>query len=240
MDDYQNLDFILDDLSNQSQVSGPPQYYNEVYTEQMYSQQQLYYQPYYQQTQSGYYAPVQNYQPLNLHAQSYYPQDVPNSTQPVATYEVVLAPEQLHNDTYTVVMTQPPKSEFNIPKLSNATFKCTQCPRVFKKACYLKQHFNARHNGVKAFRCEKCGKRFATKDKLEIHFAKHTGNKPFHCMYCPKQFHYKSDLTRHMVEHGSGPLHCCEVCHKGFARRDHLEDHRRTHSKISNLVNQLQ
>lgn len=108
--------------------------------------------------------------------------------------------------------------------------KCIECDKVFNKSCYLTQHNKSFHNGVKPFRCQRCGKKFASIVELDTHFAKHNGDKPFKCEICPKQFHHKTDLRRHMCTHNGKPF-SCELCGKGFIRNDHMLKHTEIHRR---------
>lgn len=106
---------------------------------------------------------------------------------------------------------------------------CKFCGRIFSRHCYLAQHINTHHSGVKPFRCVKCGKRFVSENVLDEHQKRHDGMKPFKCTYCPKSFNYKNDLKRHILSHTGQNLHSCNICGKSFARRDHLNMHFSSH-----------
>lgn len=110
--------------------------------------------------------------------------------------------------------------------------KCIECDKVFNKSCYLTQHNRSFHNGLKPFKCQRCGKKFASVVELDVHFAKHNGDKPFKCELCPKQFHHKTDLRRHMCTHNGKPF-SCEICAKGFIRNDHMLKHTEIHRRKS-------
>lgn len=110
--------------------------------------------------------------------------------------------------------------------------RCVECDKVFNKSCYLTQHNRSFHNGLKPFKCQRCGKKFASIEELDIHFAKHNGDKPFKCEVCPKQFHHKTDLRRHMCTHNGKPF-SCEICGKGFIRNDHMLKHTEIHRRKS-------
>lgn len=110
--------------------------------------------------------------------------------------------------------------------------RCIECDKVFNKSCYLTQHNRSFHNGLKPFKCQRCGKKFASIEELDIHFAKHNGDKPFKCEVCPKQFHHKTDLRRHMCTHNGKPF-SCEECGKGFIRNDHMLKHTEIHRRKS-------
>ncbi|XP_052764335.1 sal-like protein 4 isoform X9 [Mya arenaria] len=48
------------------------------------------------------------------------------------------------------------------------------------------------------FVCKWCGKFFARKSSLEVHYRVHTGEKPYTCQVCQKQFSAKSNWRRHV------------------------------------------
>lgn len=109
--------------------------------------------------------------------------------------------------------------------------KCIECDKLFNKACYLTQHNKSFHNGVKPFKCDRCGKRFNTEPVYKQHLGKHAGDKPYKCESCPKQFNHKTDLRRHMCLHTGTKPYECDVCGKGFIRKDHMLKHCDTHRR---------
>ncbi|XP_077292893.1 uncharacterized protein LOC143915948 [Arctopsyche grandis] len=107
--------------------------------------------------------------------------------------------------------------------------KCFECDKYFTKSCYLTQHNKSFHNGVKPYKCRRCGKRFKSNAAYEKHYVKHAGDKPFKCNLCPKQFNYKTDLRRHMCLHSGDKPFSCYTCKKGFIRKDHMMKHCEIH-----------
>ncbi|TRY82218.1 hypothetical protein DNTS_023864 [Danionella cerebrum] len=55
--------------------------------------------------------------------------------------------------------------------------------------------------GLKAFRCEECGKGFTQRTRLVTHRRIHTGEKPFRCQLCGKTFARQDNCLRHMRLH---------------------------------------
>lgn len=123
-------------------------------------------------------------------------------------------------------------SSFLTPKTTkNLSIHCEPCNKFFTHKCHYTQHVKTVHSGVKPFKCQRCGKKFATENELTKHAAKHDGLKPFRCLQCPKSYNNKVDLKRHEKNHEFYAPHPCEICGRGFVRRDHLEKHYQSHER---------
>jgi uncharacterized Zn-finger protein len=119
----------------------------------------------------------------------------------------------------------------NLTSKSKVQFLCVPCNKTFSHKCHYTQHMKTVHTGVKPYKCQRCGKKFATENELDRHAVKHDGLKPFRCVKCPKSYNNKVDLKRHEKNHESQAPHPCEICGRGFVRRDHLEKHYQSHER---------
>jgi len=74
-----------------------------------------------------------------------------------------------------------------------------RCTRTYSSKYNLRRHVNCTHLRIRSFACEKCGKKFTSKQSLKEHFYIHTGEKPFTCVEegCNKSFRQASQLNVH-------------------------------------------
>lgn len=113
-------------------------------------------------------------------------------------------------------------------------FYCQECDKSFDKSGPYIQHRNVHHTDEESqYKCNICGKRFATEEALQIHATKHEDTARTHiCQICPKAYVHKVDLKRHMLashEPQSSKPYQCEECGKGFVRQDHFKNHKESH-----------
>mmetsp|Transcript_836 Transcript_836/g.1900 ORF Transcript_836/g.1900 Transcript_836/m.1900 type:complete len:159 (+) Transcript_836:492-968(+) len=74
-----------------------------------------------------------------------------------------------------------------------------RCTRTYSSKYNLRRHVNSTHLRIRSFTCEKCDKKFTSKQSLKEHFYIHTGEKPFTCFEigCNKRFRQASQLNVH-------------------------------------------
>ena len=89
---------------------------------------------------------------------------------------------------------------------------------------------NRIHVEKKRHKCKACGKSFAYKCHLKIHFRLYTGEKAFKCDICKKSFVQKKHLTAHSRIHTGEKPFKCNICDKSFVQKEHLANHNRIHT----------
>ncbi|XP_076271450.1 zinc finger protein zelda [Rhynchophorus ferrugineus] len=165
--------------------------------------------------------------------------DAANSLAPLYTIQLSgMQPLSVTTDIQSESKENYAGPESNSPKVTSTVVnqdehktKCYDCDKVFNRPCYLTQHNKTCHNGEKPFKCVRCGKRYATEEKIEQHIRKHLGSKPHKCADCPKEFNHKTDLRRHRCCHTGKKPYPCSICGKGFIRKDHMVKHMETHNR---------
>lgn len=89
--------------------------------------------------------------------------------------------------------------------------KCPQCGQAFRFRVSLRSHILSVHGSLSSstlpptkagdYRCDHCGKQFATLYKLHRHYRSHTGERPYECMRCGKLFSQTGNLNLHRRKH---------------------------------------
>jgi len=68
----------------------------------------------------------------------------------------------------------------------------------------------------KSIPCEKCGKRFSTKDYLNRHVRREVAAKLFTCSICNATLREKIDLQAHLDTHNGEKHFACDMCKKRY------------------------
>ncbi|XP_067321402.1 zinc finger protein 436-like [Anolis sagrei] len=108
-------------------------------------------------------------------------------------------------------------------------YRCQECGKCFASSSQLMRHKKL-HTGKEGYKCQKCGKCFTQNTQLIGHWRSHTGEKPYQCQECGKCFSYHSLLLRHKSVHTGEKPYQCQECGKCFADRSHLVRHKRVHT----------
>ena len=90
---------------------------------------------------------------------------------------------------------------------------------VFPSVIRLREHMESKHNIVKSYECNQCGKMFAFKHAMEYHVLK-----DFNCNVFEKVFNRQKNLTQHKACHEE-PQCVCQTCVKRFRCRCVLNRH---------------
>eukprot|EP00041_Stephanoeca_diplocostata_P020083 m.441751 g.441751 ORF g.441751 m.441751 type:complete len:442 (+) comp21470_c0_seq6:122-1447(+) len=83
------------------------------------------------------------------------------------------------------------------------------------------------------FKCNHCGKTFASGSSLKRHARVHTGDRPYSCQTCNRAFSNNSHLKRHEILHTGIRPYKCQLCARTFTRREHLRTHALLHLEKS-------
>ena len=109
--------------------------------------------------------------------------------------------------------------------------QCDQCKKYFVKYS-LKAHAIAVHEKKRPYKCDFCGKCFATNGTLKDHreriHLKDTLKDQYECETCHKQFKFKKSLKTHIrVIHKKSDILkvVCNYCFKTYTNKDVLRDH---------------
>uniref|UniRef100_A0A3Q3H1V4 Zinc finger protein 236 n=1 Tax=Kryptolebias marmoratus TaxID=37003 RepID=A0A3Q3H1V4_KRYMA len=109
--------------------------------------------------------------------------------------------------------TETPDYQEDSEDNTKRTYRCSWCPKGFKKSSHLKQHIRS-HTGEKPYRCHLCGRGFVSAGVLKSHLNTHTGVKPFKCDVCEASFTTNGSLSRHMIIHVKSFK--CSLCDDSF------------------------
>lgn len=103
-------------------------------------------------------------------------------------------------------------------------FECDQCDSALCSRFSLREHRAAVHGaGERAYVCERCGKDFPTKVRLQTHLRNHlfgsqlSGSaRRYGCDLCGKDFKKKQTLRDHLAVHSGVRNEACPQCGKRF------------------------
>ncbi|XP_058453584.1 gastrula zinc finger protein XlCGF57.1-like [Malaya genurostris] len=122
-----------------------------------------------------------------------------------------------------------PLNQPNTSPLQAKFFSCQKCPKKFLSKNTLHTH-QLIHSDVRNYRCQTCDKKFIRKRELDRHLtAVHSNHKPFECKQCAKRFSRKDKLLRHERVHRDDKFFSCNACDAKFLRKEALTIHSKIH-----------
>lgn len=138
--------------------------------------------------------------------------------------------ENIPNEQPTTSSATPTtsSSEASIKKNPERPFKCSFCPKAFKRREHLITHENI-HRGIKPFKCRYCDHAFTDRNAQACHERVHEGVRPYTCDECGRAFTQRTDFTRHIRIHTGERTHQCRYCEAKFIGSSNLLTHERGH-----------
>jgi hypothetical protein len=98
---------------------------------------------------------------------------------------------------------------------------CEFCGKHFRLKYYLHNHLLLHNTEGKKFKCQKCEKKFATKERYTIHCSSHD-KASYLCDICGKSMKYFNSLRVHRqrcVDPSLTQQHCCTICGKVYRNK---------------------
>ncbi|XP_036978107.1 uncharacterized protein LOC119032725 isoform X1 [Acanthopagrus latus] len=115
--------------------------------------------------------------------------------------------------------------------MSNATNTCKYCAKAFKSVSTLNGHIKTH---TLPFQCDKCDKKYSSREHLNVHRRIHTGETPFLCSTCGRGFRSVYSLRLHVRIHTGDRRYTCHIC--GKTSIQHLMRHMRMHRGEKNFL----
>lgn len=106
-------------------------------------------------------------------------------------------------------------------------YKCDECGKSFATPYSLNTHKNIHTNTERNVPCTQCGKKFRNRGDLKLHLKRHVEEKPFQCDHCKKRFSDMAYMKAHMGTHLGVKRHICYGCGARFMTNSALHKHRK-------------
>lgn len=120
-------------------------------------------------------------------------------------------------------------------------FHCSKCKTFFYCENMFKHHFC--DQGIVSFKCE-CGYKTEMKSRMHTHLYNHTRRgRAFKCEQCGTKHASVEKLIAHQAKHMNAKKHTphyCEYCDKSYGTRQRLQFHSLSNSHIVNVVLSLE
>jgi len=145
---------------------------------------------------------------------------------PVIENKVVNQSEPL---TKVPVPTPPPPTQPD-PQSLPSPIVCDICHEQFANSEDMLLHIQKSHTNERPYKCQFCGRGFATHSNRKEHERIHTGERPYVCCFCSRGFIQISNLKKHMQTHKDKNNLQCKTCGKQFVKESSLILHQRAHA----------
>lgn len=112
--------------------------------------------------------------------------------------------------------------------IGETPYKCETCGRMFATTYGLKGHQLRQHTKQKPFKCpEECGKTFVSKIELVRHQRTHNGTRPYSCLFRNREFARLGNFKCHIIAHIGERSFVCSTCNRYFATSGGRREHQR-------------
>ncbi|XP_065363150.1 transcription factor grauzone-like [Calliphora vicina] len=124
-----------------------------------------------------------------------------------------------------------------IHEVTQLTFECTVCQKIFKQKQNLERHLLTHVTGNKDFKCNECEKAYVLEVQLKAHIKLvHNDNRV--CDQCGKTLHGIGALKKHLKEHEGieKPKFPCDECGTELASSTNLKRHKAAYHNDGSTV----
>ncbi|KAG5668943.1 hypothetical protein PVAND_016849 [Polypedilum vanderplanki] len=116
-------------------------------------------------------------------------------------------------------------NQLQIMQESSNKFKCRHCSEIFEYKSQLILHEITHKSKIT---CQVCSKKIF-KDKIKEHMKVHLKNKAYICNFCGDRYATRSLLLPHLRSHLTSKVFNCSKCKRGFNDKRHYNNHLLTH-----------
>ena len=108
--------------------------------------------------------------------------------------------------------------------------KCKYCNKTFISDCGFQRHISIHEGTLQKYMCDICGLVLCNPHTFEAHMNRHNNLRPYECEKCGRAYENRDHLALHRkcsrsCDGDNKELYMCHLCGKGFTYKRHYKRH---------------